>query len=187
MSNKHDRHTEHEDLKPVDNPKASSEQEPSEPIEKIDDEKADAETDWEQKYKETYDNYLRLFSEFDNFRKRNLKERAELIKTAGSEILSVILPVLDDFDRALQVMNETDSSMKQGITLIFHKLKQTLMERGLQEYNPMGELFDADLHEAITRVPSPKGEEKNTIIDVIEKGYKVHDKVIRYPKVVVVQ
>jgi len=147
-------------------------------------------TDWEAKYKETYEQYLRLFSEFDNFRKRNAKERIELIKTAGSEILTVLLPVLDDFDRALKTMdaNTTDvASLKTGVDMIFQKLLHVLQEKGLQPYNPMGEKFDPDLHEAITHVPAQEEGQKGLIVEVIEKGYKMHEKVLRYPKVIVAQ
>ncbi|MCX7743463.1 MAG: nucleotide exchange factor GrpE [Flavobacteriales bacterium] len=146
--------------------------------------------DWESKYKETYDQYLRLFSEFDNFRKRNAKERIELIKTAGSEILTVILPVLDDFDRALKTMDSNASdinALKTGVEMIFQKLLHVLQEKGLQAYNPIGEKFDPEIHEAITHIPAQEEGQKGTIIDVIEKGYKMHDKVLRYPKVVVAQ
>ncbi len=147
-------------------------------------------TDWEAKYKETYDQYLRLFSEFDNFRKRNARERIELMKTAGSEILTVILPVLDDFDRALKTMESGTAdvaSLKTGVDMIFQKLLHVLREKGLQPYDPMGEKFDPELHEAITHVPAQDNQQKGIIVDVIEKGYKMHEKVLRYPKVVVAQ
>lgn len=175
--------SEHDELNPIEHPHSEDQQKTAESVEKTD-ESAD---DWESKYKETYDNYLRLFSEFDNFRKRTTRERAELIKTAGSEILSVILPILDDFDRAIKAMDDSSHSVKTGVELIYHKLKQALLEKGLQEYNPMGEMFDADLHEAITHIPTTEGQTKGTIVEVIEKGYKVHDKIIRYPKVIVAQ
>ncbi len=140
----------------------------------------------EEKYAELYDNYLRLFSEFDNFRKRNAKERVDLIKTAGSDVIKTILPVMDDFERAVKNFESSDKeTLQQGIQLIFLKIKNSLGEKGLVEMNPVGEKFDPDQHEAITQLPAPSNKEKGTILDVVEKGYKLNDTIIRYPKVVV--
>jgi molecular chaperone GrpE len=145
-----------------------------------------AEKTAEEKYAELYDNYLRLYSEFDNFRKRNIKERQELIKTAGNEVIKSVLPVIDDFERAIKSFETSDKeSLQQGIQLIYTKLKNGLTEKGLVEMNPVGEKFDADQHEAITQLPAPSEKEKGIILDVIEKGYKLNDVIIRYPKVVV--
>lgn len=189
MENKHTDHTHEEELEPVKNEHPETEENS---IETPDNKAAENQSagDWEAKYKETYDQYLRLFSEFDNFRKRNARERIELMKTAGSEILAVILPVLDDFDRALKTMDAGSAdvaSLKTGVDMIFQKLLHVLQEKGLQPYNPMGEKFDPDLHEAITHIPAQDEAQKGLIIDVIEKGYKMHEKVLRYPKVVVAQ
>ena len=140
----------------------------------------------EEKYAELYDNYLRLFSEFDNFRKRTVKERGELIKTAGNDVIKSILPAIDDLERAIKNFETSDKeTLEQGVQLIYNKIKNTLGEKGLVEMNPVGEKFDADQHEAITQLPAPKGKERGTILDVVEKGYKLNDVIIRYPKVVV--
>lgn len=197
MENKHTEQTHEEELQPVKNetPEATettleTPENTNETQENTNSENNDTNTDWEAKYKETYDQYLRLFSEFDNFRKRNAKERIELIKTAGSEILSAILPVLDDFDRALKTMDSNTAdvnALKTGVDMIFQKLLHVLQEKGLQAYNPIGEKFDPELHEAITHIPAQEESQKGNIIDVVEKGYKMHEKVLRYPKVVVAQ
>jgi molecular chaperone GrpE len=197
MENKHTEQTHEEELQPVKNetPEATettleTPENTNETQENTNSENNNNNTDWEAKYKETYDQYLRLFSEFDNFRKRNAKERIELIKTAGSEILSAILPVLDDFDRALKTMDSNTAdvnALKTGVDMIFQKLLHVLQEKGLQAYNPIGEKFDPELHEAITHIPAQEESQKGNIIDVVEKGYKMHEKVLRYPKVVVAQ
>ncbi len=136
---------------------------------------------------ELNDKFLRLFSEFDNFRKRTLRERIELTKTASQEVIISMLPVLDDFDRATKALEETDNidSFKEGINLIHNKLKTTLTAKGLQPMKSKGETFDTDFHEAITEIPAPDKSMKGKIIDEVEKGYLLGDKVIRYAKVVV--
>jgi molecular chaperone GrpE len=140
----------------------------------------------EEKYDTLYDDYLRLYSEFDNFRKRNVKERMELIKTAGNDVIKSILPAIDDLERAVKTFETSDKeSLQQGIQLIHHKLKTILGDKGLVEMNPVGEKFDADQHEAITQLPAPSDKEKGLILDVIEKGYKLNEVIIRYPKVIV--
>lgn len=140
----------------------------------------------EEKYAELYDNYLRLFSEFDNFRKRTIRERGELIKTAGNEVIKSILPTIDDLERAMKTFATTDKeTLEQGVQLIHSKIKNILAEKGLVEMNPVGEKFDADQHEAITQLPAPSDKEKGLILDVIEKGYKLNEAIIRYPKVIV--
>ncbi len=143
--------------------------------------------DWKGKFNELNDRYLRLYSEFDNFRKRSARERIELNKTASSDIVSVLLPVLDDFDRAAKaVESATDISVvKEGMQLIHHKLKNLLMSKGLEEMNAQGELFNADLHEAITSIATGNEELKGKVVDEVEKGYSLNGKVIRFAKVVV--
>ena len=133
------------------------------------------------------DKYLRLFSEFDNFRKRTIRERIELTKTASEEVIKDLLPVLDDFDRALKAMEENDNidSFKEGVNLIHNKFKTTLSAKGLKPMKSKGENFDTDFHEAITEIPAPDKKMKGKNIDEIEKGYLLGDKVIRYAKVVV--
>ncbi|WP_139958749.1 nucleotide exchange factor GrpE [Flavicella sediminum] len=135
------------------------------------------------------DKYLRLFAEFENYKKRTTKERIELYRTAGQDIMVSLLPVLDDFDRGLaEIKKVKDKQLLKGMTLINDKLTNTLTQKGLEVAEAKaGDVFDADLHEAITQIPAPSDDMKGKIIDVIEKGYKLGDKVIRYPKVVIGQ
>lgn len=134
------------------------------------------------------DKHIRLFAEFENYKRRTSKERIELFKTAGQEIMSVMLPVLDDFDRAINEIKKSedaDKSVLEGIELINSKLQETLNKQGLELMKvKAGDTFDADLHEAVTQIPAPKKKLKGKIIDVIEKGYTLGNKIIRYPKVV---
>ncbi len=143
----------------------------------------------EAKINELNDKYLRLYSEFDNYRKRTLKERSELIKTASEEVLKAILPVIDDLDRAVKANEGIDDAagIKEGLSLIAHKLKNVAQQKGLQGFESKGLGFDPDIMEAITHIPAPTEEEKGKVIDEIEKGYKLGDKVIRFAKVVVGQ
>lgn len=138
---------------------------------------------------EEKDKFLRLFAEFENYKKRTSKERIELFKTAGQEVIQSLLPVLDDFDRALkEIERAEDDGLFEGVTLIHNKLKETLKNKGLQVIETgQGETFDAEQHEAITQIPAPSEDLKGKIIDVIEKGYTLGDKIIRYPKVVIGQ
>lgn len=132
------------------------------------------------------DKYLRLFAEFENYKRRTSKERVELFKTASQDVMQSMLPVLDDFDRAmLEIKKSSDESLVQGIELINNKLRETLKNKGL-EVMPVnaGDVFDSELHEAITQIAAPSEDMKGKIIDVVEKGYTLGDKIIRYPKVV---
>jgi len=141
----------------------------------------------EQKYNELNDKYLRLSAEFDNYRKRTLKEKSELIKTAGEDIIVNILPVIDNFERALKASeNSTDvQAVREGIEHIYKSFNEFLKQRGLKEIDALEMELDTDKHEAITKIPAPKEELKGKIVDVIEKGYSLNDKVIRFAKVVV--
>ena len=132
------------------------------------------------------DKFLRLFAEFENFKRRTAKERIELFKTANEDVLNAMLPVMDDFDRALNEIRKTDDHvMLKGVELIQEKLKNTLFSKGLEEVAvKAGDIFNADFAEAITQIPAPSPNLKGKIVDVIEKGYKLGDKIIRYPKVV---
>ena len=143
--------------------------------------------DFEAELLEKDDKYLRLYAEFENYKRRTLAERIELFKTAGQEIMLAMIPVLDDFERALKAMeNATDvASVKEGIDLVSHKFKNTLVAKGLKPMESIGQAFNADLHEAITNIPAPSEDMKDKIIDEVEKGYYLGDKVIRYAKVVV--
>lgn len=140
----------------------------------------------EAKYADINDKYIRLFSEFDNYRKRAAKERAELFKTASEDIIKKMLPILDDFERALQTMEKSDNKADfEGVTLIYNKLKTMLNQNGLEEIHAMDAEFDTDEHEALTSTPAPDESKKGKVLDVIQKGYKLNGKVIRYARVVV--
>ena len=133
------------------------------------------------------DKFLRLFAEFENYKKRTSKERMDLFKTANQEVLLAMLPVLDDFDRATVEINKSDDeNLKKGVELIHEKLKSTLVSKGLEQVEVRaGDAFNADYAEAITQIPAPSEKLKGKIVDVIEKGYKLGDKIIRFPKVVI--
>ncbi len=136
---------------------------------------------------EQKDKFLRLYADFDNFKRRNAKERVELIQTAGREVIQSLLEVVDDCDRAekqLQQSNDLDQ-IKQGIQLVFSKLRNTLHAKGLKEMKSIGEEFNADLHEAITEIPVTDESMKGKVVDEVEKGYMLNDKIIRFSKVVV--
>ena len=141
------------------------------------------------KLAEANDKFARLFAEFDNYKKRTSKERVELIQTAGQGVISKLLTVLDDFDRALNAMATAQDveSVKEGVELVSNKFRKILENEGLKEMNVIGEAFDADFQEAITAIPAPTEEMKNKVIDVVEKGYTLNEKVIRYAKVVIGQ
>jgi len=133
------------------------------------------------------DKYLRLFAEFDNFRRRTARERQETIITAGKEIIVSLLPVLDDFERAFKSMETTTDvvAVQAGVELIYSKLNNILAQKGLKPMDSVGQPFDADLHEAITNVPAPNEELKGKVLDEMEKGYYLGDKVVRFAKVIV--
>jgi molecular chaperone GrpE len=135
------------------------------------------------------DKHLRLFAEFENYKRRTSKERIELFKTANQDVLQSILPVLDDFDRAMvEISKSDDEVLLKGVQLIHEKLKSTLVSKGLEEVEiRSGDAFNADFAEAITQIPAPSDDLKGKIVDVIEKGYKLGDKIIRFPKVVIGQ
>ena len=135
------------------------------------------------------DKYLRLFAEFENYKKRTTKERIELYRTAGQDIMVSLLPVLDDFDRGLaEIKKVKDKGLLKGMNLINDKFVSILNQKGLEVVEAKaGDVFNADSHEAITQIPAPSDDLKGKIIDVIENGYKLGDKVIRYPKVVIGQ
>jgi len=133
------------------------------------------------------DKFLRLFAEFENYKRRTSKERIELFSTASQDVIQSLLPVIDDFDRALIEMSKhEETELSKGVKLIKNKLQSTLDQKGLSliEVNS-GDVFDSDIHEAVTQISAPKDELKGKIIDVLEKGYKLGDKVIRFPKVVI--
>ncbi len=136
---------------------------------------------------ELKDKYLRLFAEFDNYKKRTVKEKIELMKTAAQDTMSVLLPVLDDFDRAKKNADDENSTevFSDGVQLVYNKLYSSLNQKGLKPMESNGEDFDPELHDAITEIPAPSDEMKGKVIDTIEKGYLLKDKIIRHAKVVV--
>jgi molecular chaperone GrpE len=142
----------------------------------------------DSQYLELNDKYLRLYSDFDNYRKRTLKEKIELSKYASADIIIKLLPVLDDFERAIKAFDASSDAglaLKDGMVLIFNKFFAVLNQQGLEQMRTSGESFDTDFHEAITNIPAPTPEQKGKIVDELEKGYMLNGKVIRYAKVVV--
>ncbi|MBN2166427.1 MAG: nucleotide exchange factor GrpE [Marinilabiliaceae bacterium] len=161
---------------------------------KIEEESAEERSDFEnlvnelnQKLADINDKHIRLSAEFDNYRKRTLKEKMDLTKSAGESVLKGILPVVDDFDRALAHLDDAKDldSIKKGINLIYNKFKDFLSQQGVKEIEAKEKDFDTDLHEAITKIPAPTPEMKGKVVDCVEKGYLLNEKVIRFSKVVV--
>jgi len=139
------------------------------------------------KMKESHDKYLRLSAEFDNYRKRTLKEKMDLTKSAGEQLFLNLLPVVDDFERGIKNMNDSKEldAIKEGMILIYNKFRDFLNQNGVKEIDAAEKEFNIDLHEAITKIPAPKKELKGKVVDVVEKGYTLNDKVIRFSKVVI--
>ena len=157
---------------------------------KVEDQETDEQgRDFERELQELNDKYLRLFSEFDNFRRRTARERLELLKSASADLLTELLPVADDLDRTLQSLEganeENIVNLIEGVKLVQHKFISTLERQGLKFFESREKDFDSDYHEAITKIPAPSKKLKGKIVDVIEKGYMLNDKVLRYAKVVV--
>jgi molecular chaperone GrpE len=136
---------------------------------------------------EQKDKFIRLYAEFDNYKRRNARERVELIQTAGREVITALLEVLDDCDRAEKQLNKSDNldQVREGIQLVFNKLRNSLHARGLKEMKSVGEAFNPDFHEAITEIPVTDPAMEGRIVDEVEKGYYLNDKIIRFSKVVV--
>jgi molecular chaperone GrpE len=141
----------------------------------------------EERIAELNDKYLRLYSEFDNYRKRTSKERIELFKTAGQDIMTDLIPVMDDFERALQNMDKKGDvkTIRQGVDLVYNKFKSSLENKGLKVFKSIEKDFDPEVHEAITKIQAPSKKLRGKVVDEIEKGYMLNDKVIRFAKVVV--
>jgi len=154
---------------------------------KVSDKDALREISFEAKLAEMQDRYLRLSAEFDNYRKRTLREKIELTKHAGEKLLVTLVPVMDDFERALKLMETTSDcvAMKDGIDLIYNKFKDFLKQNGIREIESLNKEFSVDLHEAVTKVAVEDESLKGKVVEVIEKGYYLHDKVMRFSKVVV--
>lgn len=133
------------------------------------------------------DRYLRLSAEFDNYRKRTMREKADLLQSAGGEVLKDFLPVVDDFERGLKAAETTDdvASLREGMQLVYHKMTEFLKRNGVNEMGTVGEAFNTDRHEALTKIPVPDASLQGKVVDVVVKGYSLHDKVLRFAKVVV--
>lgn len=181
MSNKGDKIAEEEIKDAAETKEAPSEEKAEEKAEEK------KELTSEEKLKVSEDKFLRLFSEFENFRRRTQKEKANLITGASVDAYKIMLPILDDFDRAKETIDNAEDikSLKEGINLILDKFTKSLVTSGLEVMNVLEQEFNADEHEAITNIPAPTEALKGKIIDVVEKGYKLNGKVIRFPKVVV--
>lgn len=150
-------------------------------------EATDKTAEYEQKLAEANDKYLRLYSEFDNYRKRTSRERIDLLKTAGEDVIKSLLPILDDFERAVK-SNETATdiaAVNEGVKLVQQKFRNLLLQKGLEPMNTIGQPFDTDMHEALTNIPAPSEDMKGKVVDELEKGYTLGGKVIRFAKVIV--
>ncbi|CAA6802886.1 MAG: Heat shock protein GrpE [uncultured Aureispira sp.] len=134
---------------------------------------------------EMKDKYLRIYAEFDNYRKRTSKERQNIIKLAAKDSLGALLPAVDDFGRAIRLAEDSEEKIPEGVILIYNKLFKALEQQGIKEMETTGQDFDPELHEALTKIPAPSEELKGKVIDTIEKGYYLNDKIIRYAKVVI--
>ena len=148
------------------------------------DDSADKLQEMGEKLAELNDKYVRLYSEYENYRKRTTAEKADLIINGSKDTIKAVLPVVDDMERALQAMSDDDSS-KEGVSLIYNKLMKILQQKGLREINAKGEKFSEEIHEAVTKFPAADESQKGMVVDVVEKGYYLNDKVLRYAKVVV--
>ncbi len=178
-----------EDVKEtVNEQEAVQENETQESVENAKQEGNDNETnDLDKQINEVREKYMRLFAEFENYKRRTSKERLELIKTASQDTIAALLPVIDDFDRAKKNADDPKSAeqFSEGVSLVYEKLKKTLANKGLKPMVSTGEDFDPEFHEAITEIPAPSEDLKGKIIDTVETGYFLNDKIIRYAKVVV--
>lgn len=179
-----------EELKDIKDTESTAESATEEKVDKQEDETQDETPteDFEAKYNEVNDRFLRLYSEFENFRRRTAKEKIDILTNSKGESLKSMLPVVDDFERAILNNDNTEevNDLKDGFKLIHQKFMSTLQQNGLQPTETkIGDDFDTDKHEAITQIPAPKPELKGKVVDVVEKGYATNDKVIRYAKVVI--
>lgn len=151
------------------------------------DKKAEEAEDYKKKYEELNEAHLRLRAEFDNYRKRTLREKADLIKNGGETALKNLLPVVDDFERAMQNISKTEdvAAVKEGLDLIYSKFMNYLAQQGVKPVEAIGKVFDTELFEAIATIPAPEADMKGKVIDCVQTGYSLFDKVIRHAKVVV--
>jgi molecular chaperone GrpE len=168
-------------------PEANEEEDAAAAAELPQEEEAPGAEEGKNEADELRDKYLRLHAEFDNFRRRTSKERLELFKTANQELMVALIPVLDDLERAQVAMKDAQdvNAVREGVELIFNKFTGLLQQKGLKPMEVIGQPFDADVHEAITQIPAPSEEMKGKVIDQVEKGYYLNDKVVRFAKVVI--
>lgn len=194
VNNTENQANQHDEPVVVDQPKDVSSETPDEiksqiegDMKELNENESAPEKDWAAELKAVEDKYLRLYAEFDNYKRRTTAERMELYKTANQEVLLALLPVLDDFERALKAMQTATEvgPVKEGVELVSNKLKHILVSKGLKAMESIGQPFDSDFHEAITKIPAPSEELKDKVVDEVEKGYFLGDKVIRFAKVVV--
>lgn len=164
----------------------SKKQEEGSDMDSEDEEKLSEKDELKAELEKEKEKFLRLFAEFENYKRRTSKERVEMFKTANQDVMVAMLPVLDDFDRAKnEISKAKDKNLLKGVELIQNKFKETLKSKGLEEMKVKeGDAFDADIHEAITQIPAPNEKLKGKIVDVVEKGYKLGERIIRFPKVV---
>jgi len=183
----HENSVPEENIENVENNKETANT--TENTEKTDETTVNTNAGSDEKIKELNDRYLRLYSEFDNYRKRTVKEKSDIIKTAAEDVFKAIIPVIDDLERAIKANEGVDdvNAIKEGMLLISNKLKNTIQNKGLTAFDSMGAVFNPDTMEAITHIPATSDEQKGKVIDELEKGYKLGDKVIRFAKVVVAQ
>ena len=186
MNKKHNEAVEMENEE-VNAAEANSENNMNDQVEVENESEKDPLEELQDQYNQLNDKYLRLYSDFENFRKRTTKERIDLLKSGGEDIFKLLLPILDDFERAgANMETATDvPSVKEGVELIYHKLVKELSNKGLKPMESKGEVFDSEVHEAITQIPAPTDDLKGKVVDELEKGYYLNDKVIRFAKVVV--
>ncbi|NLH28704.1 MAG: nucleotide exchange factor GrpE [Bacteroidales bacterium] len=141
----------------------------------------------QQKYDELNEKYIRLFADYDNYRKRTLREKADIIKSGGEKVLSDIIPLIDDFERAIAALHKSDDrvALLEGIDLIYNKFLNFLRQHGIKEIEAIGQPFDPEKFEAVGTIPAPEESQEGIVIDLVQKGYTLNDKVIRFPKVIV--
>lgn len=192
MKKKHNEHKNEEEQRPVAGQEAPQEESKEQTDQKQDEEPAAEQSsmqemkDLQDKLAEANDRYLRLAAEFDNYRRRSAKERMDLISLANENLVKDMLPIVDDFERAIAAMKESDdaASAKEGVELIYNKVTAFLKKNGVKEIEAVGKDFDTDFHEAVAQFPVQEEDKKNKVIDVTQKGYTMGEKVIRYAKVV---
>jgi molecular chaperone GrpE len=179
---------EHDPAEPTEDPESVQEHEEGQQLEGAPPESIEEKYGALQKdYNELRDKYLRLYAEFDNYKKRTIREKMEMLNTAARDTMAALLPVLDDFDRAKKIAEDenTSETFSKGVQLVYNKLYKVLQQRGLEPMETDGQVFDPELHEAFTEISAPSEDMKGHVVDTIEKGYKLKDKIIRHAKVVV--